>query len=265
MTGGGCERVGNARDGRPETGFTLLEVVISIAIIAVITLSVASILRSSYGIRTTLSDRSKINHRLANAMERLVSDLQHAYIVPTTDTERNGEGRRQKGIFQIDTTGDQYRLRFTTMAHRSRFKNSAEGDATFVVYELKDNPQTPGRMDLTRSESPRVPEDFRDNPGAAPLARWIKRLEVKPWTGDDWSKDRWDSSRSDWRNKMPRMVQVTLEAWDEEPPPMDAPAEVNAGPWSDDAPTVTLNTVVYLPYAQVFPELKSQVTSIRWF
>jgi len=246
------------RPSAPQAGFSLLEVVITIGILMTLTIGVASMLKSGFEVREGLGERAKTLHRLSVVVGRLSDDLQHAFLVSQKDQIRGGIDRNMKTVFRLEKSlGD--KLSLTTMTHRPLQISANESEFTFVVYQLKDSKEAPGRKDLYRAETPVVPLDLKEEPPTKLLARGIKTFSLECWTGDRWSKDAWDSARSDTRNIMPKMVRLTIEAYLHE----------RSGIQGSDATTLddavmAINTVVFLNNAIDFVEMKEPDKSIRW-
>lgn len=246
----------NAKFLRRSAGFTLLEVMITIGILATMMLAVTSLLKNSFDIRFALSNKAKVSHRLNIAMRSISEDLSEAYIVSSKDTKRSNAERTTKTIFQITKEMGSDVLRFTTMNNRSPFKNQKESDEAFVVYKVKENKKISGRKDLYRGVMTKLPSSFREDPEVSILAKNIKSLSFEYWRGDKWVKDKWDSTSSDTRDKIPHMVKLEVEAWTEDLEEGDEVAEYHEE-------TVKVSTIVYLPYSLAFPELKNKIKSLK--
>ena len=102
----------------------------------------------------------------------------------------------------------------------------------------------------------RVPEDFQENPTMSLFASNVKSIKVTPWNGDDWVKDGWDSTKSDTNNRIPQIVKVDVVLWSNDPTDEDASFDENE-------PTDRYSTIVYLPYALDFGEIKDRLSSFR--
>jgi hypothetical protein len=238
---------------------TLLEIIMSLAILLALSVGIGDMLRRSLDLKVALSEKESVNHRLVRAMNIIARDIQHAFIIPETDLTRMTSNRTTKTIFRIESTiagGDN--LFMTTMNHRPILANSGQGDSTYMVYTLEDSKNNPGRKDLMRGVAPRIPESFREDPPKQVLVSSVKEFRVRPWRGDDWSRDRWDSSRSEWRDRMPHMVLVELEIYNLVAMNRHA---VNS---AENELSTKLSTVVYLPYASSHQELREGSRTIRW-
>lgn len=245
---------------RREQGFSLIEVVITIAIMMTLTLAVASMLRSGFEVKEGLSEHSKLVHRLQVAVDRIARDVEHTFLISTVkDQNKNPMARRTKTIFKIDRSGGGEKLSLTTKTRRPIVKGSSESDLTFVVYELKDAQDAAGRKHLYRAETPVIPEDFKEDPASYILARHIKNVSYEAWDGEKWMRDVWDTTRSDTRNRLPKLVRITIEAYKHERVDGDG-----QDPGLIDEQTEKISTVVYLSEAWSHQELKQPSKSLRW-
>ncbi len=259
VTGARCQTAGPFARG--VAAFTLLEVVITIGILVVLAVAVTELLKANIDIRFALGNESMVTHRVGQAMSRVSRDVQHAFLISKRDTLRKTKSRFGDTIFQMEQRGDSSELRLTTMSHEPMVANAAESDLTFVVYQVKPDKQKPGVMHLYRGATKFVPETFRDDPPMRLLARNVKSFRVEGWRGDSWVKDRWDTERSEWRDRLPRLVKIHLETYIEDVSNEDYISDRDLS----EEPTLEVGTVLSLPYAIGFEELRpSTASSIRW-
>jgi hypothetical protein len=243
-----------------QAGFSLLEVVITIAIMMTLTVAVASMLRGGFEVKEGLSQRAKLIHRMQVAIDRIAKDVELAFLVSTVkDQNKNPMQRRTKSIFKIDRFGGGEKLLVTTKTHRPIVKGSYESDMTFVVYELRDAPDAAGRKHLYRGESPVIPEDLKEEPPKSVLARHIKSVTYEAWDGEKWMKDAWDTGRGDTRNRLPKLMRITLEAYKHDR--IDGDGQDAA---ALDEETEKISTVVYLSESWAHQEIKQPSKTPRW-
>jgi type II secretory pathway pseudopilin PulG len=249
--GGGMERAILKKSSR-SAGFTLIEVCITLGILTTMMVAITTILKSSFDVRFALGDEAKLTHRINVAMQKITDDISHSYIISSKDTKRNYNDRTSKTIFRIDkviTGGD--KISFTTMNHQPLKYNSHEGDSAYVVYEVQDAKESPGRKHLFRGAMAKIPEDFKEDPAMEMLASHIKSINFEFWNGDGWSKDKWTSERGDTKDLMPHLVKVMIEAWSREPA---EDGQVEEG----DGEVISYSSVVFLTNSSIFKELKSR-------
>lgn len=245
-----------------EKGFTLIEVIITLAILATLTIAVSAMMKASFDVRAGLAEDDEVTHRLSIAMQKISNDLQNAFIVSSKEnTLRNAIERKTGTIFKIDKGNDIDKLYLTTLTHQSVLANASESDQTYVAYELMDDKKNSSYKHLYRGESSILPPadtNFKENPPMKIIARYIKAFRVKAWRGDDWLNDRWDSTRGDTKDKLPRLVSIEIEALAREP---SEGVEIS----SKEEDVVTIKSVVFVTRSIEYTELKQRMSSIKWY
>ena len=249
------------RKANNQSGFSLLEVVITLAILVTMIYAVSMLMRASFDVRRELSQEAKVTHRLNVALQRIAYDLAHTFVIDSRVAARNNltqSGRRT--VFKVERGEKGDKLAMTYMGHRPRHAHSKESDVSYVVYEVRSskNSDHPGRTHLYRGEYPRIPDDVRrvEDPKMQPFVEHISSITFDLWNGDDWVKGRWDTTRSETNNHLPHMVRVTIKAW------LDEPIE-GVGSDSSQDPMAQFATVVYLPMSLDFNEIKSRTSSFN--
>jgi hypothetical protein len=232
---------------------------ITMSILLALVVGVSTMLRSSIDVKTALARDARITHRLSTAINRISWDIEHAFVVGLNDTPRGGSERRFKTIFKIDKSGDTDKLYLTTTGNTPGFPGMPDSDTAYVVYEVKDAPDSPGRKHLYRGVSLATRDDLKEDPPMKIFVRDIKIFRVVPWRGDDWSTDRWDSGRGEWRDRMPTMVRVEIETWNEDDELRSEALDSSA------ATTVAVKTVVAIQQARNMKELKQPSNSVKWY
>lgn len=239
-----------------EQGFSLLEIIMTMGLLLSLTIMASQLIKNSLEMRTSISTSINVNHRLTAAMERISEDLRHAYLVSRKRSEGYNPTRRSKPRFVLKS-GDQSELGFTTLNHQRRLKNQPESDQTYVVYELKPGTDSP-RTSLYRGEAKILPENLREVKADVLVAKDIKVFRVRAFDGVQFSENRWNSDSSSQRDMLPRMVEVTLTAWDHSEDDEDLDERQR------DEFASTLETVIYLPLSSDMDTEKTPVSSFKW-
>ncbi len=237
-------------------GFSILEVIISIGVIVVLTLSVVVMMRSNIDMNQIISSESQVTSGLSKAMIQIASDIEHSYIISTKDVIRSTSNRNSGTIFYIKSNNN--KIKMTTNSFRRFRRGEKSSDLSYVVYELKKSKKNSGRTDLYRGVKKIIPKDFKEDPEMKLFVENIKTFEVHPWNGEKFIKDRWDSENSDTTNKAPMMVKVTLETW------LNPPAEDGQEDFNDDKKTEKLTTRLYLRNSAKYAELKEQLGTMKF-
>lgn len=237
---------------RDESGLTLLEIIFSVSLMLIMTMATASVLRNGIDMRLELSARARVTHRMNVVLDKLSNDLQHAFIVPSSQVLiRKTE---IKTLFRVKPWDSSMELRLTTMNHVPHSGGTYESDQTFVVYRIeKDTFQRPS---LYRGETGTLPEDLDQDIPMPLLAQNIKAVRIKPWDGTQFVED-WDSTRTDWRDILPRMVELEVEAYMYDPEGDD--------PIAESDPTEIMRTIVYIPRAAALKEKKEAAKEPKYY
>ena len=199
---------------RKARGFTLMEVVIAIAITAFI----GAILGVSFN--TTIQNKEIIESQaehyrmLRTAMNRMVREIGGAYVSDRYDSKRYRDAYDRPTNF----VGKRDQLLFTTLSHQRLYADAKESDQMIVEYEVKTStdPKARGRMDLIRREKVILEERMERGGTEDALFEGAKKIEFQYWNSErkQW-EDEWDTRRTERKSILPTRVKITLFAVDE--------------------------------------------------
>ena len=232
-----------------ESGMTLIEIMMSLAILIMITLASSGMIRNSLDMRNRVKNASRTNNRLNTITSRLTKDLQLAFL---TGRDELISKSRTSSIFYTKLSSDSSELRFTAMSHEPILANSHQSDQTYIIYKIEKDFDT-NMTSLFRGETKVIPEKLDDDAPFEVLARHVKSIKIWGWNGDRW-KERWDTRKSEFKNILPKLVKIEIEVYDKEFFP-DEPINY------DDAPTSIRRSIVYLPMSQGQAEKKQGSSS----
>jgi general secretion pathway protein J len=200
-----------SRRGR---GFTLMEVVIAVAITAFIGVVVGVTFNTTIVNKDLIEAQAEHARMLRTAMNRMVREIGAAYVSDRYDS------KRYRDAFDRPTNfiGAHDKLLFTTLSHQRLYADAKESDQMVVEYQVKSSPDSKakGRTDLVRREKA-VLEERMDRGGTEDsLYEGAKRLELQYWNSDkkQWD-DEWDTRRVEKKSILPTRVKITLVATDE--------------------------------------------------
>ena len=186
-------------------GFTLVEVLIAMGIVAVMAVmtigSLSEIDRASAGVRE--QDERYAGARLA--LRRLGRELSMAFLSDNYDTKRY---RDPLTLF----VGREDELLFTTMAHVRLYRDARESDQAIVEYKLDGDPDHAGERALFRREKPRL-DDEPDRGGTRALvADHVTALRLQYWDSKrkEWVRE-WTTRSTEHAKELPKRVRIELE------------------------------------------------------
>lgn len=192
-----------------QRGLSLIEIMISLAILGVMMAIAWGTIASSSRARIVFTALEERNHEVRTALARMVNDLESSYL-SSNDLE-NLDNRRTLFI------GKSEELRFSTFGHVTLWADANESDQTIVVYYIDDmrGPKSSGKDALYRKELRRQSnEPWEGEAGELDvLLTDIEEIEIQYW---DWEnkkwKETWDSTKQDGeKNKLPPRVRIAIE------------------------------------------------------
>ncbi len=180
------------RSHRRQRGFSLIEVLVSIGVIALVCMLIYSAFRGMSGARDTMIQVSDRHHEGRSALARMSRELSSAFI----SAHRNFldlQATRETAF--IGDNGNPSRVDFTAFAHQRLRRDAHESDQAELSYFLSRNPDGDG-YDLVR----RIAKQIDEEPGRGGIiqvmASNVEELELRyldPLTGE-WI-DSWDSTQ----------------------------------------------------------------------
>lgn len=199
---------------RAPRGFTLLEVIVAVAITAAMGAMVAMAFQSGFAAREVVERDAERYRQLRVAMARMEREIGAAFVSDRFDSKRY----RDQNDRPTNFIGERDRLRFTSLAHQRLYADAKESDQAVIEYAVESSAdrEARGRQDLMRRENP-VLDGQMDRGGAKDvLFEGVKKLEFAYWDSDrkEWD-DEWDTRRLERKSILPTRVKITLTALDE--------------------------------------------------
>lgn len=199
------------RRGASSSGMTLLEIMVSLGVMAMISLLIYGAFDSLSRGRRGEQLRSDRSRQGRDAMERMTHELQSAFLSLHTPAQPALITRTTGFIGQSSSQFD--RVDFTSFAHRRIMKEAKESDQCEIGYFVVKDPDVDDKMDLVRREQ--APIDFEFNRGGIVnvVAENVEKFDLRyldPLTGQ-WVET-WDStSVAAQLNRIPFEVRIELE------------------------------------------------------
>ena len=196
---------------RPQGGFTLLEIMIAVAILATITVLTWASLQQTFRTKSSVETRMS-RYRVGRlAMDRILRDVQMAYlsknVVPGTE-------QMPRTYFDGVRKADIDELRFTYFGHQRLYADSKEADTAAVGYFGLHDRVDSRKLSLWRKETRRIQTDrFENIPGETEvICDDVVRLELSYYHPDrkEWLES-WRTSTADgFPDRLPSRVRIKL-------------------------------------------------------
>jgi general secretion pathway protein J len=191
-------------------GMTLLEVVIAVAIIAMISLLLYGAFDAITRGKRTESMRADRSRQGREAMSRIVREMSAAYVSLHAPLSQSQLIRRTVMVAERNSSGD--RVDFASFAHRRLDQGATESDQAEIGYFVTRDPNVEGKADLVRREQTPIDLEPRSGGSTQVMAEDIESFELRYFdaiTGQ-WLET-WDTTQSTGQfNRLPYQVKVTL-------------------------------------------------------
>jgi general secretion pathway protein J len=196
-----------------EAGFTLMEVLVAITILAVVVTTILASFNSVFSTTEVLDQSADIYEMAKNCMKRLTSDLESINIAQRPLYKPPEFDQPPDPYRIVATTGDTNgtgiaQLRFTSRAHISLGKSPGKGIAEIIYYV-----QAASESDLVLKRADNLyPYPAFEERGSDPvLCKYLKSLAFKFYDQDGTEFDAWDSDSDEFGYATPKAIGVRLE------------------------------------------------------
>src|SRR5215510_658413 len=115
-----------------QSGFTLIEVMIAMAILAVMAFLIFTSTQRTLDSKEDTQKTDEMNHSISLALSRMSSDFQMAFLLSGNDFLGS------EGLVKTEFIGKEDRADFPSFAHQRYFKDAKEADYGEVGYYLED-------------------------------------------------------------------------------------------------------------------------------
>ena len=186
-------------------GFSLIEVVIALAVMTMIgTISLMTI-TSTLDVRNTLTEQDELYRSMRVGMDRIKKELRVAFL-----TKQQGAIGTYQTVFIGKDGGDVDTLWFAHLSHKRKYYNAIEGDQAEVTLFVEDGPKELGDI-LMHRESGRVDNEPAKSGAVLPLIPHVKEFNLRYLNREtnEWA-DEWDTTGAETPNQLPRAVEIRL-------------------------------------------------------
>jgi general secretion pathway protein J len=200
---------------RRSRGFTLIEVLVAVSIVAMVTTLVWGSFRDTFRTKSAIEAQSGRYRTVRIALERMARDLSMAYLSQNEDTSQ--PERRTRFYGKRNTDVDE--LRFSYFGHQRLYEDANESDTAVVAYFSARDRNDARKTNLVRRETRRLaylrPEDIAGE--ADIICDDVVRLRADYWDARDkqW-RDEWITTNADGQpDRLPSKIKLTLTVRDE--------------------------------------------------
>jgi general secretion pathway protein J len=192
-------------------GFTLLEAMIAMAIMAMMGTLIWSSFSPSFQLKEEVEAQADQDAAIRQAVNRMAKEISMAFLSNDYD-----KGRYREMLTLFDgrrNAGNRDRLVFTSLAHQRLYENAPESDQMTVEYRVLDDPEIAGQLNLMRREKI-VLDDQPDRGGIEEvLCEDIQGLTFRYWDDQkkEWVED-WNTKDVSRQGQLPFRVEITLLA-----------------------------------------------------
>ncbi len=227
----------NLKRNRPENrqhGFTLIEIMLAMAILAVVMSLLYTAYTRTYRNITTTESQAQIYEMARITMLRITEDLESTYVPEKENSETDETGKNTETLIGQNDSIDGRRadrIRFYSKSHIDIAKRAAEaGNAKIAYYPLIKEDDS---ITLYRSDTAGSLEWPEENTEGWIICEGLYAVTFTYRDKNDQSHDMWDETVMNSEEKLPTIIDITLEFIDKDDP---------------DKP-LTLSTSVYMPLA----------------
>ena len=189
-------------------GFTLVEVLIAMAITALIGALVVGTFTQANRAGEIVRDQGDRYAASRMALTRLTRELTMAYVSDHYDRTTTNAYRERPTLF----VGKEDSILFTTLAHERTWLDAKESDEAVVEYTLDDDPVHRDQRALFRREKVRIDAEA-DRGGRRDLvAGDVHAVRFRYWDPkrNEWVRE-WSTRSIDHTNDLPYLVRIELE------------------------------------------------------
>lgn len=190
---------------REQGGFTLLEVLIAIAVLAMISALVWYSFYQTFKTIDLVRADADMLRQARQVTSRVPNELAAAFIPSIQSPTANV---KYEFVAEDGTSGD--RVRFDTLAHARLYRDVNESDQSEIEYFL-ENYGKEGLFRLMRREDPVIDDQPEEGGATLIMAEKVKAFELS-WFDhqkDQWV-DEWNTTRPEHANRLPYAVRMKL-------------------------------------------------------
>jgi general secretion pathway protein J len=196
-------------------GFTLIEIMVAVAIVAMVTTLTWGAFRDTFRTKSQIEAQASRYRSVRLALERLAREISMAYISQDEDTSQPERRTRFYGKRHSDVD----ELMFSYFGHQRLYQDANECDTALVYYYSARDREDSRKMNLMRRETRRLSNyKIDEQAGEADIVcDDVLKMQLSYWDARDkvW-RDEWITTSADGQpDRLPSKVKITLTVRDE--------------------------------------------------
>lgn len=199
---------------QPDKGFTLMEILVATAILAIVVTTVLASFNSVFSTTEVLDESADIYEMAENCLKRMTLDLESVHVTqrplykPPELDQPPDPYRFVATVSDTGGTGFAQNLRFTSRAHVGFEKSFREGIAE-IIYYVKAGDD--GHLTLKRADNLYPYPEFEEKGSDPALCKHVKSLSFKFYDKEGTEFDVWDSDSEEFGYATPKAIAIKLE------------------------------------------------------
>jgi len=196
-------------------GFTLLEVLIAVAVLGLIGGITYKAFDGANDLKQRIEKAEDRDQMMRSALSRMAREIEQAYLSNHYDTKRY---RTRPTVFRLKDGSREADLLFTAFANERLHTDVKESDEGAFEYSLGSADDGSGNTNLMRRVKPVIDEDIERDGSKQVLAENVVSLSIQAWDPKEreW-RDEWDSNSTEQTGNvlLPPRVKLALTFKDE--------------------------------------------------
>lgn len=196
-------------------GFTLIEVMVSVSILAIVTTLTWASFKQTFSTKSAIEAQAGRYRTVRLALDRLARELSMAYVSQNEDTSQAERRTR----FQSKRNADIDTVTFSYFGHQRLYQDADEADTALVSYYAARDRDDGSKTNLMRRETRRL-SNYKINEQAGEsdvVCDDVVRLKLDFWDARDkvW-REQWNTTSADGQpDRLPAKIRITLTVRDE--------------------------------------------------
>jgi general secretion pathway protein J len=202
------------RPARSPAGFTLIEVMLALAILGFVTTIMWGSFSQTVSNKKAIESAQERTHTVRVALMRMVREIEMAYLSASENTAIS----ERRTFFIGSSHGDVDELQFSSFSHQRLRAGLAEGDTSLISYFGERDPDDRRVLNLMRRETRRLQAE---NPSTIAgesyiLCPDVSRLKIQYYDHKlkEWVNE-WSTLNASGNQYLPTHVRITLTVIDE--------------------------------------------------